>query len=172
MELGIGAIGGKDSMSGSFEELDVPPTLISFAVTTSKTDNIVSNEFKKAGNEVILLSPEYGDDGLPKAESLIALFGTVHELLSSGRAVSAYTPGCGGVAEAVLKMCLGNGFGFEYSSDMSLDDIFGYRYGSFLLEMNGEVSEGRTVGVISDRNKIVWGENSIPSLTPMTPCSP
>lgn len=73
MELGIGAIGGKDSMSGTFENIDVPPTLVSFAVTTSKTDRIVSPEFKKAGNKVIFLSCPYDENNLPKTDSLIAL---------------------------------------------------------------------------------------------------
>ena len=75
MDLGVAAIGGKDSMSGSFEKLDVPPTLISFAVTTDKDYNIVSPEFKKAGSKVIILEPEYDEAGLPTTESLLALYG-------------------------------------------------------------------------------------------------
>ena len=148
-ELGIAAIGGKDSMSGSFENLDVPPTLISFAVTTAKTSDIITNDFKKAGHSVILLSPEYGSDGLPVAESLIKLYGTVNSLFKSGRAVSAYTPGYGGIAEAVFKACLGNGFGFEFDSALSLKDIFGYKYGSFLLEVTEDAGIGTKVGTIT-----------------------
>ncbi len=135
MALGAAAIGGKDSMSGSFENLDVPPTLISFAVTTAKTGDIVSNEFKAAGHKVCLLSPDYDEKGLPGAESLLKNFETVHSLLQSGKAVAAYTPGYGGAAEAVFKMCLGNALGFAFDESVPLRDLFGYRYGSFVLEM-------------------------------------
>ena len=89
MELGVAAIGGKDSMSGSFENLDVPPTLISFAVTTDKVQNIVSPEFKNVGSKVVVLKPEYDADGLPLAESLVALFNRVTELQRSGKVLSA-----------------------------------------------------------------------------------
>ena len=136
-------------MSGSFENLDVPPTLISFAVTTAKTSDIITNDFKKAGHSVILLSPEYGSDGLPVAESLIKLYDTVNSLFKSGCAVSAYTPGYGGIAEAVFKACLGNGFGFEFDSALSLKDIFGYKYGSFLLEVTEDAGIGTKVGTIT-----------------------
>ena len=77
LELGIGSIGGKDSMSGSFEKLDVPPTLVSFAVTTDKIKNIISPEFKSAGNKVIFLKPDYDENGLPVTASLLKVFETV-----------------------------------------------------------------------------------------------
>ena len=135
MALGVAAIGGKDSMSGSFEKLDVPPTLISFAVTTAKTGDIVPNEFKQAGHKAALLCPEYDEKGLPTAESLLKNFETVHGLLQSGKAVAAYTPGCGGAAEAILKMALGNAFGFAFEESVPLETLFGYRYGAFVLEL-------------------------------------
>ena len=135
MALGVAAIGGKDSMSGSFEKLDVPPTLISFAVTTAKTRDVVPNEFKAAGHQVCLLSPDTDGKGLPTAESLLKNFDTVYDLLQSGRAVAAYTPGYGGVAEAVLKMCLGNSLGFAFDESVPLETLFGYRYGAFVLEL-------------------------------------
>ena len=122
-ELG-GAIGGKDSMSGSFENLDVPPTLVSFAVTTEKAGNIVSPEFKRAGNKVILLAPEFDENKLPKTASLVSLFDKVSALLRSGKAISCYTPTYGGVAEGVMKMCFGNGLGFSFSDSVSPRDIF------------------------------------------------
>ncbi|MBQ8719730.1 MAG: phosphoribosylformylglycinamidine synthase [Clostridia bacterium] len=139
-QLGIGSIGGKDSMSGSFEDLDVPPTLVSFAVTTAKTKDIVSGEIK-GENNLYLLKSEHGEDGLPTAESAVALFARVHELLSTKKAVSCYTPGIGGIAEAVMKMCFGNGFGFTFSDSLSLEDIFGYSYASFIVEAK-EAPEG------------------------------
>jgi len=161
MELGIGAIGGKDSMSGSFENMDVPPTLVSFAVTTDKVQNIVPNHFKAAGNKLIMLSPDYDENGLPAAGSLLKVFDSVTALLRSGKAVSAYTPGYGGVAEAVMKMCFGNMLGFAYDTGMSLEDIFGYRYGSFLLEVLPEVEEGKLVGFITDKDELSYLTRSL-----------
>ena len=139
MDLKIAAIGGKDSMSGTFENIDVPPTLVSFAVTTEKVQNIVSNEFKAPGHKICLLKPEYDANGLPESESLLGLFDYVTELLRSGKAVSAYTPGMGGVGEAVMKMAFGNMIGVEFA-DVDLQELFGHNYGSFVLEMaEGEV---------------------------------
>ena len=146
MELGIGAIGGKDSMSGSFEKLDVPPTLVSFAVTTGKTGEVVSPEFKATGHKVCLLTPAYDENGLPETASLLETFDTVTELLRSGRAVAAYTPGMGGIAEAVMKMGFGNGLGFAFDDALTLDELFGYAYGSFVLEM-ADGTVGKVLGV-------------------------
>ncbi len=160
-ELGVGAIGGKDSMSGSFENLDVPPTLVSFAVSTDKTENIVSPEFKKAGNKVVVLECPYGEDGLPVAEELKKLFNYVSSLLRSKKAVSCYTPGIGGVAEAVLKMCIGNGFGFKFENTLSLKDIFGYKYASFILELTEDENIGKTLGYVTDDRNISYGKESL-----------
>ncbi len=135
LALGIGAIGGKDSMSGSFERLDVPPTLVSFAVTTAKTDDVVPNELKQPGSRLVRLAPDYTADGLPDPASLLALLDRVTALLRSGNAVTAYTPGFGGDAEAVLKMALGNGMGFAFDDRCTLPALFGYDYGAFLLEI-------------------------------------
>ncbi len=147
-ELGIGAIGGKDSMSGSFEKLHVPPTLVSFAVTTEKVQNIVSPEFKKAGNRAYLIKPEYDANGLPITESLRRVFDRVTELLKRGNTYACYTPTLGGIAEAVMKMCMGNGFGFEFDENMSVEDIFGYNYGSFIIESDIEVDGAKPIGRI------------------------
>ena len=161
MELGIGAIGGKDSMSGSFEDMDVPPTLVSFAVTTEKTGSIVPNHFKAAGHKVVLIAPEKDENGLPVTFSLLSVFDKVHELLSSGKALTAYTPGYGGVAEAVMKMCLGNGLGFEYEDSLSLRDIFGYNYGSFLLEVTEDVEGALPIGRITEKKEISYKGESL-----------
>ena len=151
MELGIGAIGGKDSMSGSFEKLHVPPTLVSFAVTTEKTGNIVSPELKAAGHCLMRLAPEYGEDGLPKADSLLKLFDRVTALLRSGEAVACYTPGFGGIAEAVLKMAIGNGIGVEFADGLSVKKLFGYDYGAFLLETVKEIPDAELIGRTQSR---------------------
>ncbi len=145
-DLSVASIGGKDSMSGSFEKLDVPPTLVSFAVTTDNAQHIVSNEFKSAGNEVILIKPDYDENGLPIASSLISVYKTVTKLLRSGDAVSAYTITYGGIAEAVMKMCFGNGYGFTFDDGLSVHDIFSYSYGSFILEVKKNVNIGVPVG--------------------------
>ena len=162
LDLGIGAIGGKDSMSGSFENLDVPPTLVSFAVTTGKVQEVVSPEFKSAGHQVVCITPEYNEKGLPKTESLLAVFEKVTGLLRSGKAVACYTPGMGGIAEAVLKMCLGNGFGFRYDGAMDNQAIFGNCYGSFLLEITEPVEGALVLGSVTDDKTITLGEETLP----------
>ncbi len=161
LELGIGSIGGKDSMSGSFEDLDVPPTLVSFAVTTEKVSDIVTNEFKKAGNKVVLMRPEYDENDLPVTESLLALFDKVTALMRSGKAVSCYTPGMGGIGEAVMKMCFGNGLGFKYASDVTVKDVFYYNYGTFLLEVTEDVEGAWVIGSVTDDGKLSLGDESI-----------
>ena len=161
MELGIGAIGGKDSMSGSFENMDVPPTLVSFAVTTEKVGSIVPNELKKAGDKVILIAPEYDENGLPVTASLLEVFDRVHELLATGKAVAAYTPGYGGVAEAVMKMAFGNTLGFTFNDSLSLKELFGYQYGAFVLEMAGDSEEGTLIGTVTNEPRFVYGGESL-----------
>ena len=159
MDFGVAAIGGKDSMSGSFDDLDVPPTLVSFAVTTDNVEKIKSPEFKKAGNKVIIISPEYNADGLPDKASLFEVFKKVHDLLGKN-AVSCYTLTMGGMAEAIVKMCMGNGFGFEYDESLSSQDIFGYGYGSFVLEIEGETDE-KVIGTVTDDAVISYKNEKI-----------
>ena len=161
-DFGIGSIGGKDSMSGSFENIDVPPTLVSFAVTTGKVKDVVSPEFKGKGHSVVLLKPEFDEKtNLPKPDSLITLFGKVNALLKSGKAVSCYTPGIGGIAEAVMKMCFGNMLGFKYSSDISVEEIFSYNYASFLLEVCEDINEGTVIGQITDSGKLEYSGEEV-----------
>ncbi len=162
LDLGIGSIGGKDSMSGSFEDLDVPPTLVSFAVTTGKTDEVITNNFKKAGSCVILVKPEYDENNLPVAESLLALFDKVTGLMREGKVLSAYTPTYGGVAEAVLKMAMGDGFGFAFAN-IDLETLFGYNYGAFLLEVSDDVAdfEGILIGKVTNDGKLTYGANAL-----------
>ncbi|HZK21985.1 MAG TPA: phosphoribosylformylglycinamidine synthase subunit PurQ, partial [Oscillospiraceae bacterium] len=159
MDLGIAAIGGKDSMSGSFENLDVPPTLVSFAVTTEKADNIVSPEFKKPNQKVCLLKPEYDENGLPNPKSLLEIFNTVHSLISEKSVTAVYTPVYGGAAEGVMKMCFGNKIGFSFDSSVTLDDMFGYNYGAFILELNKDLDIGKPLGVTTNDSNISYGED-------------
>lgn len=160
LDLGVAAIGGKDSMSGSFEKLDVPPTLVSFAVTTGKTEQVVTNHFKKAGHAVVMLKPRYTENGLPEPKALIELFNRVTGLMRSGKVYACYTPVYGGVAEAVAKMCMGNGLGFKYDQSLSYEQIFGYNYGAFLLETD-DASIGIPVGTVTDSGKIERGAECV-----------
>lgn len=160
-ELKTAAIGGKDSMSGSFENLDVPPTLVSFAVTTDKTENIVSNEFKKAGNKVVLIKPDYDKNGLPDTASLLNVYERVTALLRSGKAVACYTPTLGGIAEAVMKMCFGNSLGFKFADNLTVKEIFGYCYGGFLLEAAEDIADTAEIGEITADGKISYNGEEI-----------
>ena len=143
-QLGLeaAAIGGKDSMSGSFEDIDVPPTLVSFAITTAEADQVISPEFKAAGHNVYLLQPELNGEGLPDLESLKANFEIVRRLAAEGRLCAAWTPGFGGIAEGVMKMGFGNRIGFSYVPGIAgeqMRDLFGWHYGCFILEVEGEM---------------------------------
>ena len=160
-ELGIAAIGGKDSMSGTFEHIDVPPTLVSFAVTTGKAGEVVSPEFKAAGHKVVLLSPEYDETGLPVTASLQSVFAKVNSLMRAGKVVSAWTPGFGGIAEGVMKMCFGNMIGFKYAESVSPETMFGYQYGSFILELSEDVPVGTPLGETSAVGAISYGSERI-----------
>ena len=161
LDYGIASIGGKDSMSGSFEKLDVPPTLVSFAVTTAKVDDIVSPEFKEAGHRVALLLPEYNENGIPNSESEIALYRTVRSLVEEKKAAAIYTPTYGAVAEAVMKMSFGNGIGFKFDDGISYDDIFGYRYGSFVIELCDDTDIGITLGHTTVEQSICYNSKSV-----------
>ena len=160
MNLGIGSIGGKDSMSGSFEDLDVPPTLVSFAVTIDKAENIISPEFKTAGDKVYLLTPDYDENGLPETDSLIALYNKVTDLMRAGKVSAAYTPTIGGIAEAVMKSAFGNGFGFKFNEDVALDKLFGYCYGALLLESADDI-DGTLIGTVTDDGNFTYGTESV-----------
>jgi len=159
-DLEIAAIGGKDSMSGTFENIDVPPTLVSFAVTTDKIANIISPEFKAAGNKVYLVAPEYDGMGLPNPDSLKAVFDKVTSLIRSGKVVAAYTPTYGGIAEAVMKMSMGNDIGFKFADDVTNEEIFGYMYGSFLLEATDDV-EGKLLGETTNDGFISYKDKAV-----------
>ncbi len=154
--LEIAAIGGKDSMSGTFENIDVPPTLVSFAVTTEKNENIVSPEFKAADHKVVWIKPDYDKNGLPVTESLVDCFKKVTELIHSKKAVSVYTPCFGGVAEAIMKMSMGNGIGFAFDDAVTMADIFGYSYGSFIVELAECVNVGEVLGYTTDKTELSY----------------
>ena len=144
VDLGIAAIGGKDSMSGSFEKLDVPPTLVSFATAIGTTGNVISPEFKAAGSRVVWLRPKY-DDLRPEHHSLKAVFEQVESLIAAGKVRSAWTPGYGCAAEGLFKMCLGNRLGFKLADGVDPAELFKPAYGSFILELTGDEPVGGSV---------------------------
>jgi len=128
--LQTAAIGGKDSMSGSFENIDVPPTLVSFAVSTIKIDSIVTPELKKTGSFVYLLRPPAAVYEKHDFAALCRYFDGVEKLISQGKILSAWAAGCGGTAEAVIKMCMGNRLGFEAEKDLEA----GRGFSGFIVE--------------------------------------
>ena len=162
VDLGIAAIGGKDSMSGSFEDLDVPPTLVSFATAIGTTGNVISPEFKAAGSRVVWLRPEY-DDLRPERHSLKALFEQVEGLIASGRVRAAWTPGYGCAAEGLFKMCLGNRLGFKLASGVDPADLFRPAYGSFVLELadGEEVENALELGAVTEDYTFTLGGETV-----------
>ena len=152
-DLGVAAIGGKDSMSGTFESISVPPTLVSFAVTTDNIENIISPEFKAINRNIYMLKPAYErKGGIPIAESLKELYRQLHKLIVSRKVISCYTLGFGGAAEAVYKMAIGNEIGVDITDNITLEGLFDYSYGSFIVEaetnLMAEFNEGSGIEVI------------------------
>ena len=162
LEMGCGAIGGKDSMSGTFEQIDVPPTLVSFAVSTAKADKVISTEFKSADSQVIMITPEYDANGLPDFNSIKTVFDEVEEIIADGRAKAVWTIGYGGVAEGIAKMCFGNKLGFEFTSKLSAQQLFKPCYGAFIIELDGAAKQSENViGVTKSEYKIMNFDYSI-----------
>jgi len=137
-QFGIAAIGGKDSMSGTFNDMNVPPTLVSFAVDVVNTDKVISPEFKKGDSQVVLIYADICEDGLPDFEKLRENYKLVKKLIDSKKALSTYAVGMGGLAEAISKMCFGNNIGFTFSSDIKAESIFKEDYGSIVMEINND----------------------------------
>ena len=133
MDLGLPAIGGKDSMSGSFGELNVPPTLVSFAVGLEKASRIISPEFKNIGSTLVLMKGEKLEDGTLEIEGFKNNLEKLYELIGEEKVVSAYSLKFGGVSEGITKMSLGNRIGATLNN-ISKEELFGFNYGSLILE--------------------------------------
>ncbi len=146
LDFGAAAIGGKDSMSGSFEDIHVPPTLVSFAVGVCPAKDIVSGEFKRAGSPIGWLKPAYRANGTPDPASQRALFEKVDGLIKSGKALAVWAVGKGGVAAAAFRMAIGNGFGVAFHAGVKLFDAL---YGSFLVEFADESMAENVVGHVT-----------------------
>ncbi|MCR4963393.1 MAG: phosphoribosylformylglycinamidine synthase [Firmicutes bacterium] len=162
LDLSLASIGGKDSMSGSFEEIDVPPTLISFAVAMGDCSRVCSPEWKRAGSPLVWLKPEYDADGLPEKDSLLAVYRQVAQEIQAGQVLAAYTPAYGGVAGGLMKMALGNGLGCRLDPELSLAELFDYSYGSFILELREEVPGlGQPLGTVIPQYVLQYGTETV-----------
>ncbi|PIE89424.1 MAG: phosphoribosylformylglycinamidine synthase [Acidobacteria bacterium] len=161
--LGIPAIGGKDSMSGTFKHLHVPPTLVSFAVVPAKAKEVLSPEFKKAGSGVYRLVLKRNQQGLPDLDHLKRQYRAFHKLVQQGYILSAHSIRVGGMAEALSKMCFGNRIGFNLSSHMKHDQLFVPFYGDIVFEAERELEEldAELLGCTSEEPVIQLHQESI-----------
>ena len=135
-EFGIPAIGGKDSMSGTFEHINVPPTLVSFAVDTVDAEYVVSQEFKKAGSVLAVIKTPTLESGIPDFDILKKNLDKIRELTQTKKVLASYALGYGGLGEAIAKMAFGNKIGFEVAKDVDTDKLFDPAYGNIALEMD------------------------------------
>ena len=136
--LGLPSIGGKDSMSGTFKDIDVPPTLVAFAVAVSDANHVLSTEFKKIGSQVVLLKLRKDSNKLPDFIQLDANYSKVYELAQEDKILAAHSVRSGGVAEAVSRMCFGNMIGIQIEKSSYTSDLFSPDYGSLLLEIDNK----------------------------------
>lgn len=169
VKLGLPSIGGKDSMSGSFNDIDVPPTLVSFAVDVAKQDNVITTEFKKAGNVIVKFDIKKDAYDLPVYEQLLSIYSKITTLMRKGKISSASAVGFGGVVEAVSKMAFGNKLGVELNAELSDRELFLPGYGSIIAEMpvaatealaqdGFEKDEYTITGTVSDSAELVYGD--------------
>lgn len=155
MNFGLAAIGGKDSMSGTYQDINVPPTLISFACANGEKSTVISPEFKKAGNFIYHFRNEFNESGLPKYERLISVFDLIHENIKSKKVVSVKTVKDGGVAVAVAKMTFGNKLGAEISVDEKL--LLEKNIGGFIIESTEKIDDNllQYIGEVKNENVLI-----------------
>ncbi len=160
-KMQVASIGGKDSMSGSYNDLDVPPTVVSFSVSTVDINKVVSNEFKKAGSKVVLLRSKMDENNLPDFEDLKENFEMVHKLINEGKVLSIASVRNGGLADVLTKACMGNKLGFKAMSNVNYFELM---YGSFVMELSEDVENSKFVelGTTCDCGKIVIGNVEMP----------
>lgn len=165
-ELGIPAIGGKDSMSGTFKDLHVPPTVVAFAVTTVHAGKVVSQEFKKSGSLVVLVKAPKDEYGLPHWERVKKGYTRIWELIQAGQVLASHTVKYGGIAAAISKMCFGNRIGMKFTASLGPEELFKADYGSIILEIEAKVNleeafrgvEYQVLGRTQEKESIVIGE--------------
>ena len=166
MGFGLPSIGGKDSMSGTFEHIDVPPTLCSFAIDVAKEGDIITPELKNDGDVLVRFDIKKNQYDLPDFEQVKALYSAIHELIQKKAIVSAYVLDANGLVPALSKMAFGNKLGFEISADVKEDDLFAPAYGCIVAEVPADkLSEITTaytrVGTVKDNGKFTYKEVSI-----------
>lgn len=161
LDLGLPSIGGKDSMSGSFEHISVPPTLIAFGITTVRADRIISSDLKKAGNRLYLLPHKPLANYMPNVAQLRQLWSETTEAIHSGRICSAYSIGFGGLAEALCKMSFGNGMGVDVHLDEPM--LFDLHYGSILAEATEDIDITGAIllGCVTDGTDLIINGEAI-----------
>ena len=159
-KLGLASIGGKDSMSGSYNELDVPPTLTSFCIGVVDTNKVVSNEFKKANSNVYMLKTKITEEFLPDFEDLKENYELVHKLIEDGKVISVATVRQFGIADTITKMCIGNKIGFEFKANKCL---FKPRYATFIIEAKDKIENKKLelLGITTNKKEIKISENEI-----------
>ncbi len=170
--FGLASLGGKDSMSGSFSdpihgEISVPPTLVSFAVAAADKDDVISPEFKKAGNKIVLITIPLDENDIPDLSAAKEVYKKVREDIRKGRIISAYAVGSHGLAESVSKMAFGNKLGFRIQHDFDPRDFFAPGWGNIVCEVEdgkvGELASTYTViGEITGSDVFEFGPVSIP----------
>ena len=164
LELGNGAVGGKDSMSGSFKNLDVPPTLVSFAVVPAKASGVISPELKRAGTKIVRVPAKYAEDRMPDWEDLRGKLAAVHRLVAAGRVLSARTVRAGGLAAALAEMAFGNGIGVALDAAPDAK-FFVPEYGAWVLEILADEAldglEHETLGRTQEKEEISWNGGSV-----------
>ena len=163
IKLGLPSIGGKDSMSGTFNDIDVPPTLCSFAVDIAKTGDVVSPELKKAGNVLVKFDIEKDKYSLPVYDKLMSLYSKITDMIKSKVIVSAYAVGFGGICEAVSKMAFGNGLGVKIDESVDRDELFAKEYGSIIAEVSADdldkiMAEYKKIALVTDDAEFVYGD--------------
>ncbi len=164
IQLGLASIGGKDSMSGTFQDIHVPPTLVSFAVAISKISQIITGELKESGSVLVEVQAEKNEYDLPDYDKLKANYELLHEAMKEGMVLSAYAPGGFGIAEAVSKMAFGNRFGVAFEENLTEDDLFAPAYGAVILEVKAEHFESllkkglplRLVGEVTEEKVLIY----------------
>lgn len=171
MGFGLPSIGGKDSMSGTFNEIDVPPTLVSFAVDVAKEKDIITPEFKKAGNQIMLLTIEKDDYELPIYEQIMKLYDEVHVLIQKKVIVSAYALDRKGIVAAVSKMAFGNKLGVCIDETIDSKNLFARGFGNLIIEVPVEKSadvqkvfatDCKVIGNVTDQAEFIYGTTKIP----------
>ncbi len=166
MGFGLASIGGKDSMSGSFNDIDVPPTLCSFAIDVAKTSDVVTPEFKQAGNAIVKINVSRDAYGLPNYEELKETYSALYEDIQNGRIQSAYAVGFGGVVEAVSKMGFGNRIGAKISDGVPAESLWEKAYGAIICEVKeSDVAslavKAEKIGQTTEDDKFSYGDTVV-----------